>query len=75
MTEKGNSLHFSMISHYTVNTNHTVFIAMSAVLTYFLQHETCQIGAAASRRNGRDVDDVVGEKFQVGQEAEPHLKE
>lgn len=51
-----------------------MIIAMSAVLTYLLQHETWQIGAAASRRNGRDIDDVVGEKFQVGQKTEPHLK-
>lgn len=43
-------------------------------LTYVLQHEAGQIGAALVGINGRDVDDVICEEFQVGQVTEPQLE-
>lgn len=49
-------------------------IELSPVLTDVLQHEAGQVGAAAGRIDRCDVDDVVGEEFQVGQVAMPHLR-
>lgn len=48
-------------------------IELSLILTNVLQHEAGQVGAAAGRIGRCDVDDVVGEEFQVGQVAMPHL--
>lgn len=47
---------------------------LSPVLTDVLHHEAGHVGAGAGRTDCSDVDDVVGEEFQVGQVAMPHLR-
>ena len=56
---------------YYVNFSEDIWVFC---LTYVLQHEAGQIGGAFVGINGRDVDDVIGEKLQVGQVTEPQLE-